>query len=49
MSGTGAMRIAGEVLKKLLDPPHFYICDPTWGNHHRIFGKCGYDIRTYPY
>jgi aspartate aminotransferase len=26
-----------------------WLPDPTWGNHHGIFGSLGYEIKKYPY
>jgi len=50
LSGTGALRIAGEFVAKFSDkPPKVYISDPSWGNHHTIFQKCGMETAKYRY
>ena len=55
MSGTGALRVAGEFLNRfgaraagggalpLLVPT------PTWGNHHPVFGDAGLAVQPYRY
>lgn len=48
LSGTGALRIVGEFLKKYRPAP-IYVSDPTWGNHNQIFGALGMDVRKYRY
>ena len=47
--GTGALRIAGEVLKKILPEAKLWISDPTWANHTGIFGNAGLEIEKYRY
>lgn len=48
LSGTGALRILAEYLKKYNDQP-IYISNPTWGNHKNIFHSCGLETREYKY
>jgi len=48
LSGTGALKIIGDFLVKFR-PASIYISSPTWGNHNKIFGRCGIDIRPYRY
>jgi len=48
LSGTGALRIAGEFIK-MYSPAAVYCSDPTWGNHHTIFQKSGLETRKYRY
>lgn len=48
LSGTGALRILGEFLKKYNDQP-IYLSNPTWGNHKNIFESCGLETREYRY
>ena len=39
ISGTGALRIAGEFLARYwTGAKDIYVSDPTWGNHMKIFG-----------
>ena len=49
LAGAGALVLASEFLASFLNPPYVYVSDPTWGNHHHIFGKSGHQVRTYPY
>lgn len=48
LSGTGALRVIGDFLKKYRPAP-IYVSDPTWGNHNQIFGTLGLDVRKYRY
>lgn len=48
LSGTGALRVLGEFLKKFASAP-IYVSNPTWGNHIGIFEKCGLEVRKYKY
>jgi len=51
MSGTGALRVAGDFLKKYhLEGAPIYVSNPTWGNHLGIFKAAGHtDVRYYDY
>jgi len=51
LSGTGALRVVGEFIKKHLpEPSHtVYVSDPTWGNHIAIFECSGMKVQKYPY
>ena len=47
--GTGALRGFGEVLRALRPSTRVWISDPTWANHHQVFGAVGMRIESYPY
>lgn len=58
ISGTGANHLGGLFLAKF--PPSgvnptpgskgtIYVSNPTWANHHQIFGNVGLTVKTYPY
>jgi len=47
--GTGALRIAGDFIKKLFPSARIWLSDPTWANHANVFGAAGIEIKTYPY
>lgn len=47
--GTGGLRIAGELIKRVKPDARIWISDPTWPNHPNIFGAAGLEIETYPY
>jgi len=49
LSGTGALRVAGEFLAAHVRPPALLVSDPTWETHRTIFGKAGLKVETYPY
>jgi aspartate aminotransferase, mitochondrial len=50
LSGTGACRIGGEFIANFyMVSRHILVPDPTWGNHHQIFQKCGLTVGTYRY
>jgi len=50
LSGTGALRVAAEVLHRLLNYNTFYISKPSWENHNLIFYNSGFtDGREYRY
>ncbi|KAJ3297380.1 Aspartate aminotransferase, cytoplasmic [Borealophlyctis nickersoniae] len=48
ISGTGAVRLGAEILKRFYKAP-VYISNPTWGNHRAIFTDAGMEVREYPY
>ncbi len=47
--GTGALRMAGELLHKISPKSTLWVSDPTWANHKGIFSAAGLNIKTYPY
>ncbi|MHC5061489.1 MAG: amino acid aminotransferase [Planctomycetota bacterium] len=47
--GTGALRIAGEFLRKACPDARLWLSDPTWANHVGIFTEAGFEIEKYPY
>jgi aromatic-amino-acid transaminase len=47
--GTGALRLAGEFLYRLLGARRIWISNPTWANHQGIFKATGFDIAEYAY
>jgi aspartate/tyrosine/aromatic aminotransferase len=46
--GTGALRLAGELLKSFSSKT-IWISDPTWSNHTSIFSSADLTLREYPY
>jgi aspartate/tyrosine/aromatic aminotransferase len=46
--GTGALRLAGELLK-LFSSKTIWVSSPTWANHKNIFTASGLRIKDYPY
>jgi len=49
LSGTGALRVAGQFLKRFLPNTTIYLPEPTWGNHKPIFKDSGFDLKFYTY
>eukprot|EP00397_Hematodinium_sp_SG-2012_P033933 GEMP01036333.1.p1 GENE.GEMP01036333.1~~GEMP01036333.1.p1 ORF type:complete len:403 (+),score=94.89 GEMP01036333.1:141-1349(+) len=51
LSGTGALRIAADFIKKhIAEASHtVYMSAPTWGNHKAIFSTAGMKVEEYPY
>ena len=47
--GTGALRIAGEFIKRQLGDVKIWISNPTWANHHSVFKNAGLEIAQYTY
>jgi len=49
ISGTGALRVVGEFLKKYVKNPTIFLPSPTWANHIPIFKNSGLSTSTYKY
>ncbi|KAH9418271.1 Golgi Transport [Dermatophagoides pteronyssinus] len=50
LSGTGALRIGSEFLKKCAGFQTVYVSKPSWPNHHLVLKNAGFtDVRTYRY
>jgi aspartate/tyrosine/aromatic aminotransferase len=47
--GTGALRLASDLLKSKLGAKCVWISDPTWANHPAIFNAAGLETRSYAY
>lgn len=48
LSGTGGLRVFGELLRKH-GHTHIYVPNPTWGNHIPIMQNAGLEVRKYAY
>eukprot|EP00553_Chaetoceros_curvisetus_P008533 CAMPEP_0204613136 /NCGR_PEP_ID=MMETSP0717-20131115/1140_1 /ASSEMBLY_ACC=CAM_ASM_000666 /TAXON_ID=230516 /ORGANISM="Chaetoceros curvisetus" /LENGTH=426 /DNA_ID=CAMNT_0051625455 /DNA_START=55 /DNA_END=1335 /DNA_ORIENTATION=- len=48
LSGTGGLRVFGELLRKG-GHKEIYVPDPTWGNHIPIFKNAGLEVKKYRY
>ncbi|WP_068468671.1 aromatic amino acid transaminase [Candidatus Protochlamydia phocaeensis] len=48
VGGSGALRLAGEFLAKLVSKTIF-LSQPSWSNHKQIFEKSGLSVGSYPY
>lgn len=47
--GTGALRVAADFIAKNLPTKTVWLSDPTWVNHHGIFGAPGLQTKSYAY
>lgn len=47
--GTGALRVAADLLAAKLGGPAVWMSEPTWANHPAIFKAAGLSLKTYPY
>jgi len=47
--GTGALRVAGDFIHRVLPRARIWLSDPTWANHGNIFRAAGVEARSYPY
>ncbi|MEI6893876.1 MAG: amino acid aminotransferase [Colwellia sp.] len=47
--GTGALRVAGEFIKKCTPGATIWMSNPTWANHKGVFEAAGLIVKTYPY
>ena len=47
--GTAALRIAGDLLKRVYRVGSLWMSNPTWANHKQIFDMVGLNIKTYDY
>lgn len=49
LSGTGALRIAVDFIKRFLPNASVYISEPTWANHKSICNMAGVPWKSYRY
>lgn len=47
--GTGALRVAADLLKVAMPDTELWASDPTWANHHALFPAAGVRMNSYPY
>ena len=47
--GTGALRVAGDLVATLELGAAVWLSTPTWPNHPQVFAAAGLPIRSYPY
>ena len=45
LSGTGALRLAGDFLKRFAGDRQVYLPTPSWANHQNIFTDAGENSR----
>lgn len=47
--GTGALRVAGDLINTAKPDAGVWASDPTWGNHLALFPAAGLNMHSYPY
>jgi aspartate aminotransferase len=47
--GTGALRVAAELVKVAMPEAELWASDPTWANHLALFPAAGVAMHSYPY
>jgi len=47
--GTGALRVAAELIRRARPEATVWVPDPTWGNHPSVFKAAGLKVREYAY
>ena len=47
--GTGALRVAGELIHALAPGAAIWCSTPTWGNHLKVFAAAGLEVNSYAY
>jgi len=47
--GTGALRVAADLIKIAMPEAGLWASDPTWGNHLALFPGAGVEMHSYPY
>ena len=47
--GTGALRVAADLIRRLRPTSTVWLSSPTWPNHPQVFEAAGLTTRTYPY
>lgn len=47
--GTGALRVAGDLIKVARPEAELWASDPTWANHLALFPAAGVAMHSYPY
>jgi aspartate aminotransferase len=47
--GTGALRVAADLINRAMPEAELWACDPTWSNHNALFPAAGVNMHSYPY
>ena len=47
--GSGALRVAAELVLRANPKATMWVSDPTWNNHVPLLGEAGVSLRPYPY
>ncbi len=49
VGGSGALKVGADFLRRWFPESQVWVSDPTWENHHALFGGAGFQVATYPY
>lgn len=49
VGGSGALKVGADFLRQYFPQSQVWVSDPTWENHHALFGGAGFIVNTYPY
>ncbi|MFK7955351.1 MAG: amino acid aminotransferase [Lysobacterales bacterium] len=47
--GTGALRVAAEVIRRVKSSSKIWVPTPTWANHDALFSAAGFSVEYYRY
>lgn len=47
--GTGALRVAADLLHKVRPQTRIFVPSPTWANHQALLAAAGHEVICYPY
>ena len=47
--GTGALKVAADLLRRNFGPLRVWVSTPTWPNHCSLFESSGLEVKNYPY
>ncbi len=47
--GTGALRVAADLVKEAMPDARVWASDPTWANHYALYPAAGLELLSYPY
>jgi len=49
LGGTGALKVGGDLLRRINPGADLWISNPSWENHQAVFEYAGFKVGAYPY
>ena len=49
LGGTGALKVGGDLLRRINPGAGLWISNPSWENHQAVFEYAGFKVGAYPY
>ena len=49
LGGTGALKVGGDLLRRINSGAGLWISNPSWENHQAVFEYAGFKVGVYPY